>query len=118
MRGTLVTVALTLLAVVVIADLGDEVDVGWGYFLVVSALVLAAAVWKPSPLEGSVTRRVYDIYEALSGEPLSVEELLQKVTGGNVEYDAANGYRSTIARMIMDGNLVIADGKVEVARQD
>ena len=115
MNRVLVAIGLSVFAGVVIADLNEKVTVGWGYFLVVAALLLSAALWRDSLLEGSGNRRMYDVYAALQEGPLPIEELLRTVTGGHVEYEMANSYRATIARMIMDGNLVIVDGKVAIA---
>ena len=127
MRTILLSIGITLLTILgfysIISSDGQGTvtasgaPINVGYFLVISACFLGAALTREVPKKDS--RFKFEIYRQLSRNPQSIDDLmksLDETMGGEMYPSSTDIQERTIVSMLDQGLLVLRDGRLEIPK--
>jgi hypothetical protein len=124
MRVSIFVLGLIVLVICVVINLGNikagptaRTPVPWGYFLVVAAAFLATALYREDrPMNPTLN---YQVYRCLAAQPLSFDDLIEKVRHHDPREDPAPPgkaeFHAAIAMMLESGHLEVKNGIIHLA---
>jgi len=112
MKATLLICGICVSIFAIILDRHDEShNVGVGYFLLASSMILASALSRSEGLGDDRYRSMQHVYSALASGPIDMESLIKRLSGEN-DRSALEYYQAVIGRMLARRQIVICDGLV------
>ena len=115
MKITLFILAIFVGCLAIIFDLQDtHVEISVGFFILPSAMFLAAALWKAEPIGDDRFRSMQKVFSVLAEEPIAMDILIKRLVGDERNDAISEYYESVIGRMLARRQLIIINGLVAI----
>jgi len=115
MKITIFFIGLLVAVIAIIIDAQDGIRVASiGYFLLSSAMMISAAIWRPDIISDNHYRAIQKVYSALAEGGLDMDTLLKRMVGNNTDMGTSEFYQATIGRMLSKRQIIIQDGLVTI----
>lgn len=114
MRYFLAIGGVVAAVIVFLIDANVRTELPFGAYLVPSVMILAAALWGSVEEDRNFHLVYMKTFGVLANGPLKMKDLIEKLNEGQYSEQWDLRHRAGVGRMLEMGDLVVADGMVQI----